>query len=153
MAEQEAKSEGKRSFDAESLTNIFKDFFFFSGEVTRSEFAQRIIYVALAAFISLFWFAIPFLHSLFLLGTIASLASLVVRRLRNVKYHWAFVFLGLIPLVGWVALAVFAALKPRSEDGLGRPKIQIHSSKAYGVSSLPKRRFLQESLNLREGLT
>jgi len=138
MVEEKREIERKYSFDGESLTKLFKDFFFFSGEVTRSEFAQRIIYVALAAFISLFWFAIPFLHSLFLLGTIASLASLMVRRLRNVKYHWAFVFLGLIPLAGWVAFGVFAALKPRSEgdDGLSLGRIALSAGATFVAAAL-----------------
>ena len=78
MVEEESKAHKRFSLDAQTATATFKDFFFFTGEVSRSEFAKRIIYVAAAAFISLFWFAIPFLHSLFLLGTASSLASLVV---------------------------------------------------------------------------
>ena len=125
MVEEESKTQNKFSLDAQSVTATFKDFFFFTGEVSRSEFAKRIIYVAAAAFISLFWFAIPFLHSLILLGTVSSLASLVVRRLRNLNYHWALVFLGLLPFFGWIALAVFAVLKPRSQDDDGVPVSKI----------------------------
>jgi len=138
MVEEESKTQKKFSLDAQTVMATFKDFFSFSGEVSRSEFAKRIIYVAGAAFISIFWFAIPFLHSLFLLGTVASLASLVVRRLRNVKYHWAFVFLGLLPFVGWAALAVFAVLKPRSEhdDGLSLARIALSAGATFVAAAL-----------------
>ena len=125
MGEEESKAHKRFSLDAQTATATFKDFFFFTGEVSRSEFAKRIIYVAAAAFISLFWFAIPFLHSLFLLGTASSLASLVVRRLRSLNYHWALVFLGLLPFFGWIAIAVFAVLKPRSQDDDGVPVSKI----------------------------
>ena len=125
MAEEQSKTHKRFSLDAQTVTATFKDFFFFTGEVSRSEFAKRIIYVAAAAFISLFWFAIPFLHSLFLLGTVSSLASLVVRRLRNLDYHWALVFLGLLPFFGWIAIAVFAVLKPRSQDDDGLPVSKV----------------------------
>ena len=125
MVEEESKTHKKFSLDAQTVTATFKDFFFFTGDVSRSVFAKRIVYVAAAAFISLFWFAIPFLHSLFLLGTVSSLASLVVRRLRNLNYHWALVFLGLLPFFGWIAIAVFAVLKPRSQDDDGVPVSKI----------------------------
>ena len=125
MVEEQSKTQKKFSLDAQTVTKLFRHFFFYTGEVTRSEFAKRIVYVALAAFVSFFWIAIPLLHSLFLLGTIASLASLVVRRLRNLNYHWAFVFLGLLPFFGWITLAVFAVLKPRSQDDDGLPIAKI----------------------------
>ena len=138
MVEEESKTQKNFSLDAQTVMVTFKDFFSFSGEVSRSEFARRIIYVAGATFISIFWFAIPFLHSLFLLGTVASLASLAVRRLRNVKYHWAFVFLGLLPFVGWAALAVFAVLKPRSEhdDGLSLARIALSAGATFVAAAL-----------------
>lgn len=125
MSEEDMKTQKRFSLDGETVTRVFKDFFFYTGEITRFEFSQRIIYVAGASFVSLFWFAIPFLHSLFLLGTVASLASLVVRRLRNLNYHWALVFLGLLPFLGWIAIAVFAVLKPRSQDDDGVPLSKI----------------------------
>ena len=125
MVEEKSKTHAKFSFDAQTVSRLFKYFFFFTGEVARAEFAKRVLFVALAAFVSLFWIAIPLLHSLFLLGTIASLASLVVRRLRNLNYHWALVFLGLLPFFGWIALAVFAVLKPRSQDDDGLPVAKI----------------------------
>jgi len=148
MVEEESKTQKKFSLDAQTVTATFKGFFSFSGEVSRSEFAQRIIYVAGAAFISIFWFAIPFLHSLILVGTIASLASLVVRRLRNLNYHWAFVFLGLIPFIGWVVLAVFAVLKPRSQDDDGLPvaKIALSAGATFIASAL-----LVTSLSINAG--
>ena len=148
MVEEESKTQNKFSLDAQSVTAAFKDFFFYSGEVSRPEFAHRIVFVAAAAFVSLFWFAIPFLHSLILLGTIASLASLLVRRLRNLNYHWAFVFLGLIPFVGWVALAVFAVLKPRSQDDDGLPvaRIALSAGATFIASAL-----LVTSLSINAG--
>ena len=135
MAEEQSKTHKRFSLDAQTVTATFKDFFFFTGEVSRSEFAKRIIYVAAAAFISLFWFAIPFSHSLILLGTVSSLASLVVRRLRNLDYHWALVFLGLLPFFGWIAIAVFAVLKPRSQDDDGVPVSKIALSAGMLSSS------------------
>ena len=125
MSEEDMKTQKRFSLDGETVTRVFKDFFFYTGEITRFEFSQRIIYVAGASFVSLFWIAIPLLHSLFLLGTVASLASLVVRRLRNLNYHWALVFLGLLPFLGWIAIAVFAVLKPRSQDDDGVPLSKI----------------------------
>lgn len=138
MVEEQSKTHPRFSLDAQTVKSAFRDFFFYTGEVTRREFSQRILYVVGAAFFSVFWFAIPFLHSLFLLGTIASLASLVVRRLRNLNYHWALVFLGLLPFAGWIALAVFAVLKPRSpdEDGLPVSKIALSGGATFIACAL-----------------
>lgn len=116
MEDKESKSQSKPSFDAEKLTELFRNFFFFKGELSRAEFTKRVIYLAPAALFSLFWFALPAMQSLLLLATIVSLSSLIVRRLRNLGYHWAIVFVGLFPVLGWLALAIIVSLKPRSTD-------------------------------------
>ena len=115
MEIEESKFQSKNPFDTQRIVQIVKDFFFYSGDIDRQVFAKRILYVALAAVFSVFWVAVPLIHSLLLLGTLASLASLVVRRLRNLKYHWAIVFIGVVPVLGWIALSIIVALKARTD--------------------------------------
>jgi len=111
----ESKSEHKSPFGGKKLVQISKDFFSYSGDIDRRVFAKRILYVAIAAVVSGFWFEVLFIHYVLLLGTLASLASLLVRRLRNLKYHWAIVFIGVVPVLGWIALSIIVVLKARSD--------------------------------------
>lgn len=116
MSQEVRKPHSQFSLDGEKLGQILKDFFSYTGEIDRGTFAKGVIFPTILGFFSLFWFAIPFMHSLFLLGAVASLSSLIVRRLRSIGYTWAIVFIGVIPFIGWVALSVIVILKARAED-------------------------------------
>jgi len=109
--EDQSNSRPTTRLNGKSLAQVFTDFFSFSGEIDRAEFARRIKYLPIAALFSLLWFALPQMQSFLLLGTVASLSSLIVRRLRNLNYHWAIVFVGLLPVLGWIVLAVIVTLK------------------------------------------
>jgi uncharacterized membrane protein YhaH (DUF805 family) len=109
--EQEDETRSRPALNGERALQVFTDFFSFTGEIDRAEFARRVKYLPLAALFSVFWFALPQVQSLLLLGTVASLSSLIVRRLRNLNCHWAIVFIGLLPVLGWIVLAVIVTLK------------------------------------------
>ena len=110
------QTQSRRTLDREKVRQLFRDFFFFTGEMGPTEFANRVKYLALAALFSAFWVALPPVHSLLLLGTVSSLASLIVRRLRNLSYHWAIAFLGLVPVLGWIALAVIVTSRAKASS-------------------------------------
>jgi DNA uptake protein ComE-like DNA-binding protein/uncharacterized membrane protein YhaH (DUF805 family) len=110
------QTQSRRTLDREKVLQLFRDFFFFTGEMGPTEFANRVKYLALAALFSAFWFALPPVHSVLLLGTVSSFASLIVRRLRNLSYHWAIAFLGLFPVLGWIALALIVTSRAKASN-------------------------------------
>jgi len=68
-----------------------------------------------AAVVSLFFFQIEALHSLIVFGVAVALSGLIVRRLRAGEMPWWLVFLGFIPIVGWIILAALVS-HPRPES-------------------------------------
>lgn len=64
---------------------------------------------------------------LFMLATIIPNLSITIRRLRDGGYHWAFIFLGLIPWVGSLALIVLLCM-PTSEDNTNMFTSHKHAS-------------------------
>lgn len=115
--------EEKSSFTRTSSSGQTRGPFLFTGEISFLAFIPKIWFFSVAAALSLFFFAIPFLHSLILLGLIITLTSIVVRRLRDVGFHWAWVLTSLIPVAGWLLLAVLLSRdrsRPRnSKNGSG----------------------------------
>lgn len=112
--------------------NFFKGYVNFSGRSTRSEywwiyltglFITFILYMttystieanpnsfeAIKTLNSLAYFSI-FCFFIFLLPSLA----LIIRRLRDAGFHWALIFIALIPGVGSIALLVLLALPSKN---------------------------------------
>jgi len=76
-----------------------------------------------AAVVSLFFFQIDALHSLIVFGVAVALTALIVRRLRAGGMPWWLVFLGLIPVVGWIILAALVSRLDGEQTDAGRVKV------------------------------
>lgn len=116
MAAKVSKYQPLHYSGARRVFALFGNFFSFTGDLDPKEYGQRIIFVAGVALLSTVWIFVPLLHSLFLLGTIISLSSLIVRRLRSSGYPWTLIFIGLIPVLGWVALSILILLRARLDE-------------------------------------
>jgi len=118
MLENERNSQTRSGFTVETIVDFFKKLYSFSGETTLKIFARTILFFTLATFVSLFFLAADVLHSVISLGILVAVASLFVRRLRDGGFHWAWVFVSLIPILGWVAISVLLVHKSKvpSED-------------------------------------
>ncbi|MCF8522793.1 MAG: DUF1524 domain-containing protein [Pontimonas sp.] len=82
----------------------------FSGQLSRQNFLLALIPVTVLGWLLALpelpiWLSIP-LGSPLVLATL----GLVIKRLRDAGIHWAAAFIGFIPLLGWVLLAVFVAI-------------------------------------------
>jgi len=91
------------------------DYFSFTGVIEPSPYRGRILVMMAAAVVSLFFFQIEALHSLIVFGVAAALSALIVRRLRAGGMPWWLMFLGLIPVLGWIILAALVS-RPSPES-------------------------------------
>jgi uncharacterized membrane protein YhaH (DUF805 family) len=103
----------------QAISLAFKNYANFEGVAGRREYWWFALFAGLvglgtaiidgvagsAGIIGLLWGLATFLPQL----------ALAVRRLRDAGYHWAFLFLGLIPFVGAIVLIVFLASPSRPQ--------------------------------------
>ena len=82
------------------------DYFTFTGVIGSPPYRKKIVVLMFATIGSLFFFPSETLHPIILLVIAVALSGLIVRRLRAVGMPWWLVFFGLVPLLGWVFLAV-----------------------------------------------
>ena len=109
--------------------NFWKGYLNFSGRSTRPEFwwvwlLNMVIF--LPAYYSLFTglefdnpiinIALFSMYIILLLVEFVPLLALIVRRLRDVGIHWAFIFIALVPLVGPIALIVMLAWPSKKDE-------------------------------------
>ena len=94
--------------------------FAFKGQISLQAFLNNLAYLLPAAIFTFFIGFAPNFQALLILGVLVSLASSVLRRLTDVGISRWIALIALIPLVGWVALAVLLGLPTRvfSEAGL-----------------------------------
>ena len=109
--------------------NFWKGYLNFSGRSTRPEFwwvwlLNMVIFFPV--YYSLFTgleFDNPIMNiALFsmciilLLVEFVPLLALIVRRLRDASFHWAFIFIALVPIVGPIALIVMLAWPSKKDE-------------------------------------
>jgi len=99
------------------------DYFSFTDVIEPSQYRRRILVMTAAAVVSLFFFQIDALHSLIVFGVAVALTALIVRRLRAGGMPWWLVFLGLIPVVGWIILAALVSRLDGEQTDAGRVKV------------------------------
>ena len=107
-------------FNDRDFIAVVRSYWNFAGELSRKEFYPRILLLAILALPSLLMVLIPVLGPVYVLGLTTALAAIVVQRLRHLATPWWLVFLLVVPVLGWVVLGVFAAMKGKkdSDDGL-----------------------------------
>jgi uncharacterized membrane protein YhaH (DUF805 family) len=89
----------------QAISSGFRNYAVFSGRASRSEYWWWILFVVLVGLATgAIWDG---------LGTAWNIAVLLpslglgVRRLRDAGYHWGWIFLSLVPIVGSIVLIVF----------------------------------------------
>jgi len=60
--------------------------------------------------------ALSFLATIYTLAILIPSLSIMVRRLRDAGYHWAWIFISLIPIVGSIILIVLLCQKSKYND-------------------------------------
>ena len=113
MASDQAKNKRRVELDSVDVKEIFLRFFDFKSELKRADFFTPIWILAIVSLVALVTSAIPLVGPLFVLAVIVSLAALVTQRLRSMNYHWAIAFIGLVPVLGWLAIATLMTIKAR----------------------------------------
>ena len=113
--------------------SFFKGYVDFTGRSTRSEYwwiwlTNMILLVPFysayfnvifsegseGAFLAFGGLAI--IYMIFGLALILPMLALTVRRLRDAGFHWAFIFVGCIPMVGGIALLVLLAMPSKGVE-------------------------------------
>ena len=112
-----------------AIRSFFKGYANFSGRSTRPEFwwvwlLNMVIFFPV--YYSLFTglefdnpiinIALFSMYIILLLVEFVPLLALIVRRLRDVGIHWAFIFIALVPLVGPIALIVMLAWPSKKDE-------------------------------------
>ena len=115
-----------------SYKNFWKGYTNWSGKTSRWEYWQNVIYNIFILFFILVLlvtyskftrdtygpaFLLLFSLPIYFASIITPFISLIVRRLRDADFHWAWVFLLLIPFAGWLVVFVLNQLpsKQRSQ--------------------------------------
>ena len=82
---------------------MWRNFANFSGRTT----VPGYWWAVLADFtVSLILDLIPFVGTVYLWASLIPALSITVRRLNDAGKHWAWIFISLVPLVGWIILLV-----------------------------------------------
>lgn len=110
----------------DSYTNMIKDCFKLKGRVDRHNYWLGIL-IALVIMCVLIWFAekitilgvLPYLYAVLMLPPIA---TATVRRLHDVGRSSWWVFLSLIPIIGWVGLFIYLIQTTVSEKDIEAKK-------------------------------
>lgn len=63
--------------------------------------------------------AVSFLPTIYSLATLIPGLAIAVRRLRDAGKAWGWIFIGLVPLVGWIVLIVFLCQSSTPDNPTG----------------------------------
>lgn len=91
----------------ESISTCFSKYAAFEGRASRSEFWWFFLFTVLASAAS--GMVSEILSGLFSLGVLLPSLAVGARRLHDVNRSGWFLFLWLIPIIGWIVLIVWAA--------------------------------------------
>ncbi|WP_157155732.1 DUF805 domain-containing protein [Diaminobutyricimonas sp. LJ205] len=96
----------------QAIASGFRNYVNFSGYARRSEFWFWTLFTALVSLVTNFvdpvtyWGDSSALNSLWSLAVLLPSLAVSVRRLRDSGNHWAWLFIVLVPLAGWIILIV-----------------------------------------------
>lgn len=98
---------------SQAIKTVFSRYAQFGGLSGRSEFWWWILFTVVGGVVLGFADQMlgndsgtGFLSTIWTLGTLVPTLAVAVRRLRDASFHWAFLFLMLLPIVGLIVLAV-----------------------------------------------
>lgn len=94
-----------------SYVLMWKNFFNFSGKTDRKNYWLAVLVnVIFTGLLEMIYSAVPnleFLFDVYVVATLIPSISMMVRRLRDVKKHWANIFFMFLPVVGTIILLVY----------------------------------------------
>lgn len=93
----------------DAVVTCFKKYVDFSGRARRSEYWYFALFTGIVEFVlGLICRDIPIIISLFSLATMLPTLAVTWRRLHDVNKCGAWVFISLVPIVGWILLLVWS---------------------------------------------
>lgn len=110
----------------QAITTVFRKYAEFTGVATRSEYWWWFLFTVLVSLATgAIWDGLSVAWSIAVL--LPSLA-VGVRRLRDAGYHWGWLFISLVPIVGLIILIVFLTQPSKAqevEQPLGRLEPEV----------------------------
>lgn len=91
----------------QAVQHVLQNYANFEGRACRSEYWYWVLAILIADFI-LYAIGLQFLEWLFTLVTVVPSIAVGVRRLHDIDKTGWFVFIALIPVVGWIIMIVWA---------------------------------------------
>ena len=67
---------------------------------------------------------VAIIYVVFYLAILVPTIALTVRRLRDAGFHWAFIFLRFVPMVGGIALLILLAMPTKETEGVNYSESQ-----------------------------
>jgi uncharacterized membrane protein YhaH (DUF805 family) len=109
----------------QSISTCFRKYVDFTGTASRSEYWWWTLFVVLVGIVAAILDAVLRTQLVAILWDLAVLLpglAVLVRRIRDAGFHWAWVFIGLVPFIGAIVLLVFALMpsKPRVGQPVGQ---------------------------------
>jgi len=95
--------------------NMFKNYANFTDRTTVKGYWMAFLW-SFIGLVVLGW--IPVLGWLVSLGMMIPMLAIQVRRLRDAGKHWAWIFISLVPLAGFIILIVFLCKESVPDDGV-----------------------------------
>jgi uncharacterized membrane protein YhaH (DUF805 family) len=96
----------------------------FRGRASRPEYWWFTLFVTIVSLIALTFDSLArsgLYSTIWNLGVLLPTLAVTVRRLRDAGLHWAWILIGLVPLVGWVVLIVLLARPGVERQGVAAP--------------------------------
>lgn len=109
---------GKVGF-IEAIKLLFNNYANFTGRATRSEYWWAFLFLWIVNFVAAY---IPVVGGLISLALLIPNLSLNIRRLHDIGKSWAWILMGLIPLVGVIILIVFYCRESDGDNQWGAAK-------------------------------
>ena len=89
----------------QSISTVFRKYADFKGVASRSEYWWWILFVVLVGIAAgAIWDG---LNAAWNIAVLLPSLAVGVRRLRDAGYHWGWIFLSLVPIIGGIVLIVF----------------------------------------------
>lgn len=102
-----------------NYVDTIKNYVGFSGRATRAQYWWFVLANFIVSFICGFIDALAgwnnVLASIYSLAVFLPWLAITVRRLRDAGYHWAWIFINVIPLIGQIVFIVLLCMKSKTE--------------------------------------
>ena len=112
---------------SEAVKLFFSNYFYFSGRSTRSEYWWFVVFnIIVAIFLSILAAItksqlVSILYGLYGLAILIPSITLSARRLHDIGKGFGWIFISLIPLIGWIILIVYTATESGPANQWGYP--------------------------------